>query len=92
MRDGEGMGMEPFTFAGKTLHGHTGGSASSGAWLAYYPGRETGPRLYDEREDLPGGQHRERRFRHLLESAVSDSRSTRSMSARMFWTDTLAFT
>ena len=37
MRDGEGMGMEPFTFAGKTLYGHTGGSATSGAWLAYYP-------------------------------------------------------
>ena len=33
----EGMGMEPFTFAGKTLYGHTGGSATSGAWLAYYP-------------------------------------------------------
>jgi D-alanyl-D-alanine carboxypeptidase len=37
MRDGEGMGLEPFSFAGKTLYGHTGGSASSGAWLAYFP-------------------------------------------------------
>lgn len=37
MRDGEGMGMEPFSFAGKTLYGHTGGSNSSGAWLAYEP-------------------------------------------------------
>jgi CubicO group peptidase (beta-lactamase class C family) len=37
MRDGEGMGMEPFSFAGKTLYGHTGGSFSSGAWLSYYP-------------------------------------------------------
>ena len=37
MRDGEGMGMEPFTFAGKTLYGHTGGSYNSGAWLAYFP-------------------------------------------------------
>lgn len=37
MQDGEGMGMEPFTFAGKTLYGHTGGSGTSGAWLAYYP-------------------------------------------------------
>jgi D-alanyl-D-alanine carboxypeptidase len=37
MRDGEGMGMEAFTFAGKTLYGHTGGSNSAGAWLAYYP-------------------------------------------------------
>jgi D-alanyl-D-alanine carboxypeptidase len=37
MRDGEGMGMVPFSFAGKTLYGNTGGSFSSGAWLAYYP-------------------------------------------------------
>jgi CubicO group peptidase (beta-lactamase class C family) len=37
MKDGEGMGMEPFSFAGKTLYGHTGGSGSSGAWLAYFP-------------------------------------------------------
>lgn len=37
MRDGEGMGMEPFSFSGKTLYGHTGGSNSSGAWLAYEP-------------------------------------------------------
>ncbi|MBL7752793.1 MAG: serine hydrolase, partial [Chitinophagaceae bacterium] len=37
MQDGEGMGMEPFTFSGKTLYGHTGGSNSSGSWLAYEP-------------------------------------------------------
>jgi CubicO group peptidase (beta-lactamase class C family) len=37
MRDGEGMGIGPFSFAGKTLYGHTGGSGSAGAWLAYYP-------------------------------------------------------
>lgn len=37
MQDGEGMGMEPFSFAGKTLYGHTGGSNSSGSWLAYEP-------------------------------------------------------
>src|SRR5688572_32140216 len=30
------------------------------------------PRLYDEREDLPGTRYRKRRFRHLLESTVSD--------------------
>lgn len=29
--------MEPFSFAGKTLYGHAGGSFSSGAWLAYFP-------------------------------------------------------
>ena len=37
MRDGEGMGMTTFTFAGKTFYGETGGSGSSGAWLNYFP-------------------------------------------------------
>lgn len=37
MRDGEGMGFEPHTFAGRTCYGHTGGSGSSGAWLTYCP-------------------------------------------------------
>src|SRR6266498_6020913 len=37
MRDGEGMGMEPFTFAGKTFYGHAGGGDNYGAWLAYLP-------------------------------------------------------
>ena len=36
-RDGEGMGITSFTFAGKTLYGETGGSGSSGAWLNYLP-------------------------------------------------------
>ncbi|WP_373493732.1 serine hydrolase domain-containing protein [Aquiflexum sp.] len=37
MRDGEGMGMESFQFAGKTFYGHTGGGDNYGAWLAYLP-------------------------------------------------------
>lgn len=37
IRDGEGMGLVTFTFAGKTFYGHTGGGSSSGAWLAYNP-------------------------------------------------------
>lgn len=37
MRDGEGMGMVPFSFAGNTLYGNTGGSGSTGAWLACSP-------------------------------------------------------
>jgi CubicO group peptidase (beta-lactamase class C family) len=37
MRDGEGFGMETFTFAGKTFYGHTGGADNYGAWLAYEP-------------------------------------------------------
>ncbi len=37
MREDEGMGMELFSFVGKTCYGHTGGSGSAGAWLAYCP-------------------------------------------------------
>jgi len=37
IRDGDGFGMEPFTFAGKTFYGHTGGGDNYGAWLAYEP-------------------------------------------------------
>lgn len=37
IKDGEGLGMVPFTWVGKTFYGHTGGSASDGAWLAYLP-------------------------------------------------------
>jgi CubicO group peptidase (beta-lactamase class C family) len=37
IKDGEGLGMEPFTFAGKTFYGHTGGGDNYGAWLAYLP-------------------------------------------------------
>ncbi len=37
MRDGEGLGMVTFTFAGKTFYGHTGGGDNYGAWLAYLP-------------------------------------------------------
>src|SRR5688572_3864417 len=35
--DGLGLGMEPFTFAGKTFYGHAGGGDNYGAWLAYEP-------------------------------------------------------
>ncbi len=37
IKDGYGLGMDTFTFAGKTLYGHTGGLDNSGAWLAYLP-------------------------------------------------------
>lgn len=37
IKDGDGLGMEPFTFAGKTFYGHTGGADNYGAWLAYLP-------------------------------------------------------
>src|SRR5881628_3114667 len=37
IRDGEGLGMEPYTFARKTFYGHAGGGDNYGAWLAYQP-------------------------------------------------------
>lgn len=37
IKDGDGLGMEPFSFAGKTFYGHTGGADNYGAWLAYLP-------------------------------------------------------
>jgi len=37
IRDGEGLGMGPFTFAGKTFYGHAGGGDNYGSWLAYEP-------------------------------------------------------
>ncbi|HEX6278826.1 MAG TPA: serine hydrolase domain-containing protein [Pyrinomonadaceae bacterium] len=42
IRDGDslGLGMEPYTFAGKTFYGHTGGADNYGAWLAYMPGEK----------------------------------------------------
>jgi len=60
MSDGEGMGMEPFSFAGKTLYGHTGGSANSGAWLAYFPDEKlalaytTNAKIYPVRDIVKG--------------------------------------
>src|SRR6266498_352593 len=35
--DGLGLGMEPFTFAGKTFYGHAGGGDNYGSWLSYEP-------------------------------------------------------
>jgi D-alanyl-D-alanine carboxypeptidase len=32
-----GMGMEKYSFAGKTFYGHAGGGDNYGAWLAYLP-------------------------------------------------------
>ena len=39
IRDGDelGMGMEKYSFAGKTFYGHAGGGDNYGAWLAYLP-------------------------------------------------------
>jgi D-alanyl-D-alanine carboxypeptidase len=37
IRDGEGLGIVTFTFAGKTIYGNTGGGDNYGSWLAYEP-------------------------------------------------------
>jgi D-alanyl-D-alanine carboxypeptidase len=37
IRDGDGMGITTFTFAGKTFYGETGGGDNYGTWLAYLP-------------------------------------------------------
>jgi D-alanyl-D-alanine carboxypeptidase len=37
IRDGEGLGIVTFTFAGKTFYGNTGGGDNYGSWLMYLP-------------------------------------------------------
>ncbi|MCW5911162.1 MAG: beta-lactamase family protein [Cyclobacteriaceae bacterium] len=60
MRDGEGMGMELFSFAGHTLYGHTGGSNVSGSWLAYEPAEKlalaytTNAKIYPVKDIIAG--------------------------------------
>lgn len=60
MRDGEGMGLEPHTFAGRNGYGHTGGSFSSGAWLTYFPDEKlalaytTNAKIYPVRNIVSG--------------------------------------
>jgi CubicO group peptidase (beta-lactamase class C family) len=54
MRDGEGMGMEPFAFAGKTLLRTHGRELQLRSVAGLLSRREARSRLRDEREDLPG--------------------------------------
>jgi CubicO group peptidase (beta-lactamase class C family) len=60
MRDGDGLGLEPFTFAGKTFYGHTGGGDNYGAWLAYLPEEKlavaytTNAKVYPVRDIVSG--------------------------------------
>ncbi|MBS1787312.1 MAG: beta-lactamase family protein, partial [Acidobacteria bacterium] len=37
IRDGEGLGIVPFTYAGRTFYGGTGGGDNYGSWLVYQP-------------------------------------------------------
>ena len=60
IRDGDGLGMEPFEFAGKTFYGHTGGADNYGAWLAYLPEEKlaiaytTNAKVYPVRDIVAG--------------------------------------
>jgi CubicO group peptidase (beta-lactamase class C family) len=60
MRDGEGLGMVTFAFAGKTFYGHTGGADNYGAWLAYLPEEKlaiaytTNAKVYPVKDILSG--------------------------------------
>jgi D-alanyl-D-alanine carboxypeptidase len=60
IRDGEGAGMEPFSFAGKTFYGHTGGADNYGAWLMYQPEEKlavaytTNAKVYPVKDILSG--------------------------------------
>lgn len=60
MRDGEGLGMMTFDFAGKTFYGHTGGADNYGAWLAYLPEEKlavaytTNARVYPVKDIVSG--------------------------------------
>jgi CubicO group peptidase (beta-lactamase class C family) len=88
MKGGEGMGMEPFMFAGRTLYGHTGGSGSSGAWLAYYPEERlafsytTNAKIYPVSNIVNGVS----KFTGI--GRFRSPPSTRSTSDRKFWTAT----
>jgi len=91
IRDGDGLGMEPFTFAGKTFYGHTGGGDNYGAWLAYLPEEKlavaytTNAKVYPVVNIVSGviDIYYNNRFRSLP--------SKRSPSARKFWTNTSEF-
>ncbi len=37
IRDGEGLGIVPFTYVGRTFYGNTGGGDNYGSWLVYEP-------------------------------------------------------
>ena len=60
MRDGEGLGMVTFAFAGKTFYGHTGGADNYGAWLSYLPEEKlavaytTNAKVYPVRDIMSG--------------------------------------
>ena len=73
MKDDYGFGMGVDKFGDKTYYGHTGGAQSYGAWLAYLPEEKLAARLRHERKALPGKEHHQRHFRHLLEQAVPDT-------------------
>ena len=60
IRDGEGLGMETFSFDGQTFYGHTGGADNYGAWLSYLPEEKlavaytTNAKVYPVKDILSG--------------------------------------
>jgi CubicO group peptidase (beta-lactamase class C family) len=60
IRDGNMSAMEPFTLAGQTFYGHTGGADNYGAWLAYLPEEKlaiaytTNAKVYPVRDIVSG--------------------------------------
>ena len=60
IKDGDGLGMTTFTFAGKTFYGESGGGDNYGAWLAYLPEEKlavvyaTNAKVYPVKEILAG--------------------------------------
>ena len=65
--DGLGLGMEPFTFAGKTFYGHAGGGDNYGAWLAYLPEEKLAVAYTTNAKVYPVDNIVQRRCRHLLQ-------------------------
>lgn len=60
IRDGEGLGIVPFTYAGKTFYGGTGGGDNYGSWLVYQPEEKlavaymTNAKIYPVKDILDG--------------------------------------
>ena len=83
--------MEPFTFAGKTLYGHTGGVDNFGAWLAYEPEERvalaytSNAKVYPVKDIVSGVAD------IITVSRFRFPRSKRSPSPRRFWTNMSEF-
>jgi D-alanyl-D-alanine carboxypeptidase len=57
IRDGEGLGLVTFTYAGKTFYGNTGGGDNYGSWLVYEPEQKLAVAYASKREGLSGSRY-----------------------------------